>query len=250
MAEFNIPETEFKPAHLLLAGCETDLGKMARSKGADPSQVSKHFDGAQKWLHKVYGARVPPPTPDQLGADSSKDKNVSKSITPPRAPASLRSRIDKSAPSGPRAHIPPSPNRMDMERELQSLRERQMQQENALSDIRSSKRKLEESVDTERDVRRRLQRELDDVVKERDNARRMENFVLGQMKKEVESRRRAEDRAEEERELRKRVESSAEFAIFQRSGFVGGARMANPANDRRSPEAFTAYDTLPHRMAF
>ncbi|KAJ6587046.1 hypothetical protein DFH09DRAFT_243836 [Mycena vulgaris] len=242
LKQFNIPESALKPAFLLLSGCETDLGKIARSKG-DPDKVSEHYSNAQKWLHKVYGASPPSLAPDSSSVDDLKP------ASPPRAPASLRSRIDTSAPSAPRAH-PPSPNHRMMEREIQSLRDRHAHNTNVISDMRSSKRKLEDTVEIERDVRRRLQRELDEVVKERDNARRLEGLALDQMKRELDGRRRAEDRADEERELRKRAESSAEFGMLQRPPtYLGIPRMTPmaPPLDRRSPSAF---DSHSHRITF
>ncbi|KAJ6625511.1 hypothetical protein B0H10DRAFT_2001650 [Mycena sp. CBHHK59/15] len=254
MEQFNIPRDDLKPAFLLLSGCEADLGKMARAKGADPGQVMEHYNNAQKWLQKVYGVDVPLPT-DSLnnpGIDSSRQNDPPKAVTPSRAATSLRSRIDTSAPSAPRPYMPVSPHHRILEREVQSLRDRQAHQANILSEVRSSKRKLEECIEMERDVRRRLERELDDVIKERDKARRMENMVLDQMKREVDSRRRAEERADEERELRRRAESSAEFAMFHRSPYIGMPRispMAGPV-DQRSPELFAAFDSYPHRIAF
>ncbi|KAJ7178406.1 hypothetical protein C8R43DRAFT_457212 [Mycena crocata] len=241
LTQFNIPENDLKPAFLLLSGCEIDLGKIARSK-AEPEKVAEHYSNAQKWLHKVYGACPPSLVSELPTVEDSKR-------SPPRAPASLRSRIDAtSAPSAPRSH-PPSPNHRMLEREIQSLRDRHTHNNNIISDMRLSKRKLEDTVEMERDVRRRLQRELDQVVKERDKARRMETITLDQMKREVDSRRRAEDRADEERELRKRAESSADFAMLQRQAYVGVPRMTPmvPQIDRRSPESYSAFE---HRISF
>lgn len=190
-------------------------------------------------MKKVYGANIPPLTADAVSVDDSKQP---KATTPPRALASLRARIDTRAPSAPRSH-PPSPNRL-LERELQSLRDRHTHNTTVIADMRASKRKLEDTVDVERDVRRRLQRELDEVVKERDNARRLETLALAQMKREVDSRRRAEDMAEEERALRKRAESSAEFAMLHRAAYMGVPRITPMA----APESFSAFD--PHRISF
>ncbi|KAJ7188109.1 hypothetical protein C8R46DRAFT_9944 [Mycena filopes] len=227
LKQFNIPENELKPAFLLLSGCYTDL---ARSD-SDPDKVSHYNNQAQQWLQKVYGPSTPPLAPPNVD-----DPKRPKATTPPRAPASLRSRIDTtSAPSAPRLH-PTSPNHRMMEREIQSLRDRHA----------NMKRKLEETVEIERVSRRRLQRELDDVSKQRDEARRMESLALAQMRKEVDSRRRAEDRADDERELRKRAEDSAELAILQRAiPYVGLPRMPMAA---AAPDAFSAFDQ--HRISF
>ncbi|KAF8210401.1 hypothetical protein K438DRAFT_1809618 [Mycena galopus ATCC 62051] len=246
MKQFNIPDNEFKPAFLLLSGCETDLGKLARSKG-DADKVLEHYDNAQKWLHRIYGANIPPLPSPSPSTGNSKPKTT----TPPRAPTSLQSRIDTSgpAPSAPRAHPDP---RM-MEREIQSLRARHTHNTNVLADVRASKRKLEDTVEVERVVRRRLQNELDKVTKERDNARRMEVLALDQMKREVDSRRRAEDRAEEERELRKRIERSMEFAMLQRTAYTP-VPMASPMHQPDAfyhPESFQpAFDSHSRRISF
>ncbi|KAJ6500017.1 hypothetical protein C8R47DRAFT_275833 [Mycena vitilis] len=240
MKQFNIPENDLKPAFLLLSGCETDLGKVARLKG-DTDKASEHYSNAQKWLHMVYGASAPPLSSDTPSADDSKRI---KATTPPRAPASLRSRIDTSAPSAPRSH-PPSPNHRILEREIQSLRDRHTNNANVIADMRASKRKLEDVVDIERVARRRLERELDDVMKERDNARRLETLALAQMKREVDSRRRAEDMAEGERALRKRAEASADFALSHRTPSYGMPRML----PMTASESFSAFEPH-HRISF
>ncbi|KAJ7497420.1 hypothetical protein FB451DRAFT_231744 [Mycena latifolia] len=245
LKQFNIPEADLKPAFLLLSGCETDLGKIARAKG-DPGKAAEHYNNAQKWLHKVYGASPPPAGPE------SSNVNDSKRTSPPRAPASLRSRIDTSAPSAPRprSYPPPSPNHRMLERELQSLRDRHTHNTNVISDIRSAKRKLEDTVEMERAVRRRMQRELDEITKERDNARRMETLALDQMKREMDVRRRAETRAEEERELRKHAASSVEYPMLHRPTYMPRMTPMAPPLDRRSPETFSAFDSHPHRISF
>ncbi|KAJ7346752.1 hypothetical protein DFH08DRAFT_200882 [Mycena albidolilacea] len=250
LKQFNIPDNDLKPAFLLLSGCETDLGKLARSKG-DTDKVAEHYNNAQKWLHRVYGADIPPPPSPSPSADKSKRKATS----PPRAPTSLQSRIDTSgpAPSAPRSHLP-TPDARALEREIQSLRDRHSHSVNVLADVRAAKRKLEDAVEVERVVRRRLQRELDEVAKERDKARRMEVLALDQMKREVDSRRRAEDRADEEQKLRKRAERSAEFAVLPRTAAYSGVPIAAPMHQ---PEAFyhsepfqPAFDTHSHRISF
>ncbi|KAJ7924938.1 hypothetical protein B0H13DRAFT_1976807 [Mycena leptocephala] len=212
LKQFNIPETELKPAFLLLSGCETDLGKLARVKG-DTDKASEHYSNAQKWLHRVYGASLPPLAPihrTRIG------QSAAGTCLSPFS-------FDTGAPSAPRSS---SPNPKILEREIQSLRDRHTHNTNVIADIRASKRKLEDTIEGDR-------RELDEVAKERDNARRMENLALNQMKREVDSRRRAEDRADEERELRRRAESSAEFAMLQ------GRR-----------QSFSAFDSHPHRISF
>ncbi|KAJ7647207.1 hypothetical protein FB45DRAFT_892750 [Roridomyces roridus] len=235
MKQFNIPDSDLKPAFLLLSGCESDLGKAARSQGDPADKIADHYSNAQKWLHKVYGAGVTVETP---GVDSTK--------SPPRAPASLRSRIDmNNTPAGPR-----SPERRLMERELQSLRDRYSHSATVIADMRASKRKLEDTFEKERDVRRRLEHDLDDVVKERDEARRMEVRAVEQLKREADSRRRAEERVEEERQLRKRAESTIDLT---RPSYPRIMPMAPSTSlpDLYTPEPYPAFGPFdPHRLSF
>ncbi|KAJ6499175.1 hypothetical protein C8R45DRAFT_1126457 [Mycena sanguinolenta] len=242
LKQFNIADNDLKPAFLLLSGCETDLGKLARSKG-DADKVSEHYSNAQKWLHRIYGANSPPLPSNSPSEDTPKGKP-----TPPRAPTSLQSRIDT---SGPAPSAPRSDSRL-LEREIQSLRARNSHNTNVLADMRVSKRKLEDLVEVERVVRRRLQHELDKVGKERDNARRMEILALDQMKREVDSRRRAEDRADEERELRKRAERSAEFELLQRTAYTGvlAAPMHHPEGFYHKESFPPAFDPHARRISF
>lgn len=252
MGYHKVPESELKPAFLMLSGCETDLAKAAKSQGADHSVISTHYHKSQKWLQKVYGLNAPSTTPNTSSrppsapsqslpqSGQSNHKAHSKGLTPPRAPASLRSRLDIPAPSAPRqqfaaARLSPNHERI-LEREIQSLRDRQNVQSTLLSEARSTKRMLEESAEYERDVRRKLERQLEDTEKERDSARKMEAYALEQMKREVENRRRAEDRAEAERNLRREAEKCAEkrakplledlAIMFQRAAQGDGVSLA------------------------
>ncbi|KAJ7780536.1 hypothetical protein DFH07DRAFT_792626 [Mycena maculata] len=247
LKQFNIPETDLKPAFLLLSGCEVDLGKIARFKGEPADKISEHYSNAQKWLHKVYGDIAALPVSESLSED---DPKTTRMATTPKAPASIRSRIDTSAPPALRSY-PPSPNQRMMDREMQSLRDRYTHSVSVISDMRASKRKLENSFEKERDVRRRLERDLDEVLRERDEARRMEARAVDQMKRETESRRRAEDMMEEERQLRKRAENSIAMlqpGIQRYPGIPRMIPMAPPPLDRRSPEPYSAFDS--HRLSF
>ncbi|KAK7472752.1 hypothetical protein VKT23_000862 [Stygiomarasmius scandens] len=159
MAQHHVPEQDLKPVFLLLSGCESDLGK---HKDAN----SDHYRNAQKWLQKVYGRAPVPPTP---------------------VPVSI----------APRASPPSRPDSTSLERQVQSLRDRLNNHVTLLSESQSSKRKLEDDFNLERDVRRKLERQVDDLRKEREQARDMESYALEQLRREVESRRRAEDHVRE-----------------------------------------------------
>jgi hypothetical protein len=91
-----------------------------------------------------------------------------------------------------------------LERELQSLRDRETTQSH---NARSAKRKFENDFTAERALRRKLERKLDDLEGQLDVSKKMEKFALEQMKREVDSRRRAEERAECERDKRREVET-------------------------------------------
>ncbi|KAF7306161.1 40S ribosomal protein [Mycena chlorophos] len=114
LKEFNIPDDGLKPAFLLLAGCETDLAKAQKAKG-DSGKASEHYNSAETWLRKVYGIDIPPPAEE----------------------ANVETASSKPASAGYR----------NLERELQSLRDKNAH----------NKRKLEESLSVEREVRRRLE---------------------------------------------------------------------------------------------
>lgn len=204
MADRKVPENDLKPAFLLLSGCETDVGKSLKTSGKDPEAVSEHYKNSQKYLQKVYG---------RLSASRSLTHTLIAPNTPSGAPTT---RSESSAPNTQSARpvqvdasrLPSRPlsasHHRILEREIQSLRDRHSDQADELSDVRSVKRKLEDVVDYERETRRKLEWQLAETKKERDNARKMESFALEQVKREVESRRRAEEWAERAQQDAKR----------------------------------------------
>jgi len=238
MTQHNVAENDLKPAFLMLSGCENDLRKRARSSGAHASEVSEHSGKSRQWLQKVYGVNSPPQTSPQstnaLGLNitsssrpvppvQSKYKDINAPpIKPTAETASLHSRLDASVPSAPRQHpapTPPAPIQIAnhsparyriLEREIQSLRDRQARQSTLLSESRSAKRDLEDDFACERNLRRKLERQLGDVEQDLATARRMETYALDQMKREVDTRRRAEERAELERGIRMEFERVSE----------------------------------------
>ncbi|KAK1224585.1 hypothetical protein PQX77_012480 [Marasmius sp. AFHP31] len=173
MVQQKTPETELKPAYLLLSGCETDLAKQARNEKKDSTE---HYKNAQTWLQKVYGTfdnnlRIglgstgAPPNPKAASSSSlvqSKSRPTSSTNAPTEAPP---------LPPPPSAPAHSYGHDRILQREIQSLRDRLDHQRNLLADVRSSKRKLEEDLELERNYRRRLERHIDDLREERDAAR-------------------------------------------------------------------------------
>ncbi|KAJ7072214.1 hypothetical protein C8F01DRAFT_1102963 [Mycena amicta] len=157
---FNIPDNDLKPAFLLLSGCETDLGKMEKLKG-DSEKASKHYGNAGKWLRKVYGSNPPPESDNPRGTF--------------RPGASLRTRIE--------ARASPGPDYRKLEREVQSLRDRHARDTTLISEFRTLKRRLEDSIAVERAVRRRMDSEVDQLIRERDGARRMVTIANEQLQR-------------------------------------------------------------------
>jgi hypothetical protein len=181
MTARNVPDSDLKPACLLLASCEVDLGK------AGPA-ASEHYNNSAKWLRKVYGAFTPakPATfPNFLSVSNGLSNLPPKPRVTPCA---------ANFPSEPLTNA--TPLRLSVAVEQRSL---------SSSPDPSPKRKLDELA-FERETRRKLERQLAAVTKERDHARKMESFAQEQVKREVETRKRAEDRAHRERELRLEVE--------------------------------------------
>lgn len=171
---------ELKPAFLMLSGCETDMAKLAQESNKDSSVVSGYHAAAKAWLQKVFG------TTDSQSNEKEKPKTLAKHPLPTRPRASSNSRL------GSLSDVEKS----KLEREIQTLRSRMGNQASQTFELRTSKRKLEEDIVYERNLRRKLQRELENTIKERDAAQKMERYALIQVKREVASRRNAEARLE------------------------------------------------------
>ncbi|KAK0225969.1 hypothetical protein IW262DRAFT_1359017 [Armillaria fumosa] len=209
MTRKQIPDADLKPAFLFLASCETELAK--KMKLDDAVRAAKHFQIAQKWLQKAYGtfsdtnaavqslkapvhvAREPVSQPQSKPPKNTKNKPQNNSISDARQHAKLPPR-------------PPGPHQKILEREIDSLRDRQSIQASLLSEVRSCKRQLEDDIIYERETRRRMERELDVLRRERDSARRSEAYAVEQLMKETETRRRMEEIVDRERQLRRDTE--------------------------------------------
>ncbi|KAH8832433.1 hypothetical protein DL96DRAFT_1522579 [Flagelloscypha sp. PMI_526] len=178
-----VSEDSLHPVFLLLSGCETELAREAKRQGKS-QDASSHYGRAQKYLYKVYG--------DPAIASSAKTSKPLESSAKKSVSSDVRKARDKCK---------------ILEREIHCLRNKSSQHTQALAEMRSTKRKLLDDLNDERSQRRRIERELKDAEEERDMAKRMETHALDQVKREVESRRRAEDRADTEKRRRQDVEN-------------------------------------------
>lgn len=190
--EYGLSEGEIKPAFLMLSSCESALSKRTRTVSGQKTAVSEaHFRRSHAWLHKVYGVKdsEEPQNTNALGLELSSEAAASSSAKIPLAPSSPA--------------VPTSPSHLNkLQRELQILRARDIEITDKLNNVSAAKRQLQRDVEAERCVRRRLERRLDEVEQEVVGAQKMEGYALDQVKREVEARRRAEERAEIERERR------------------------------------------------
>lgn len=199
MTEHGIPEGDLKPAFLFLSSCETDLARQAKTAQKITVEAAEHYKNARKWLQKVYGPGEPPAASQ---AASVMERNASSfPLQPSKATTQAIDRGDNVEPGNKlnQTSARAFAQQRILEREIQSLRDRQLEQSNLLSDTRAAKRKLEDDFDCERNLRYRLQRRLDDTRKELDMARKMEMYALDRVKREVETRRKAEDMAKGEK---------------------------------------------------
>ena len=192
---------ELRPAFLLLSGCETDLARLAKTKKEPESVIRGHYAAAQGYLQKVFG-RAELLQNAECNHDYFHEKELSGSLSQPDA----RMKVTRA--------FSPQPNLQ--EQEILSLRELHNDQETELAQLRTLKRKLEDDCFYERSMRRKYQRQLDDLDKECEFAHKMERYALDQIKREVATRRKAEEAAKLERKMREELIqiSDEQFASF------------------------------------
>jgi hypothetical protein len=231
MSQRGVPEDDLKPAILMLSGCEADFAKTAKT-----TEISaEHYKKSQHWLQKVYGTQLPV----RVGCDDSRPRSTSPGGRPRTNPSDVSS--TPAVTQDPRKRVRPpcedpssisnnnnndnnnnenndnntesshrrssSPSYVQsLKRELQTLRDRQGEQASALIDIRSAKRQLEDDFSSERALRRKLERHLDEAEQALELAHRRERYAFDQQRKEIDARRRAEQRAVEEADWRRELE--------------------------------------------
>ena len=191
---------ELRPAFLLLSGCETDLARHAKTKKEPEFVIRGHYTAAQGYLQKVFGSADLSPNAKH-NRDDFEENELSGSPSKPDA----RMKVTRA-----------QPNSKSQEQEILSLRERHDDQETQLTRLRTLKRKLEDDFFYERSMRRKYQRQLDDLEKECEFAHKMERYALDQIKREVATRRKAEEAVKLERKMRQELIqiSDKQFASF------------------------------------
>src|ERR1700722_3953330 len=207
LTECGVPGHDLKPAFLMLSGCETDLAKKA-TKEKQPELSAEHYHKAERWVQKVYGTQSPTTQSPTTQSPTRGGHPVSGTFgcREPPTPTDCQQAPDNvsSSPSRRRSLSPSHVH--TLKREVRCLRDRQADQESIINEVRSAKRKLESDFLYERNLRRKLERQLYGKDMEIEVARKRENYTLDLMKKEVDSRRQAERRAEEERDRRQKME--------------------------------------------
>jgi hypothetical protein len=152
LAQHGVSEEDLKPAYLMLSGCESDLGRMARAASdhhKKPEISAEHYKNSRRWLQKVFGTQTPTLDLDPPSGGALSDNRVNghphcEKTSPPIPP--------KRTP-GP--HHPNTPNN-----EVKSSRDRHSGQANILQ----TKRKHDDDVTSDRD-RRKIGRSSDDPDK-------------------------------------------------------------------------------------
>jgi chromosome segregation ATPase len=176
---------QLKPALLYLSGCEFELATLAKAENKDPSIISEHCAAAQIWLQKVFGVQ------DPLRAQSKAKENQ---VIIKEGPFKNVNDFQSSKARDNSQGYPKIDRDIKrMERELQSLRDRNANQGKHLAQLRSIKRKLEDDYFYERDLRRKYQRQRDSLEEELKSARKMEKHALEQITREVAARRTAQE---------------------------------------------------------
>ena len=179
MLSAGMENTQLKPAMLMLSTCHLDVARQLRGQNGTETQQSKHhLSQACDGFRRVYGAfelpppasavattrvTAPPPTP-----------SLSQPATAPPAPPPPSQARAQHPPGSP---VPSSPRHGQvkmLEREVQSLRDRQQNQIESLARTRAAKRKLEDELEREAHRRRRAEDALADAERRLADARRAE----------------------------------------------------------------------------
>ena len=180
-----LEDCDLKPVFLMLASCYNELSKCSRLNGGTESNTHQRM--AAENLQRVYGKNVP-------SLEHRLSPDLRRGYLTDSSNLSLHYNSARSSPTEDHAHL------QKLQREVQSLRDRQTHSSACLSQLRSNKRKLEDDLDAERHCRRKVERELQHSSQELSSARRAERSAAEQYRREVETRRRAEERAVELRD--------------------------------------------------
>lgn len=195
-----LTKDQLKPVYLMLASCYMDLSRQASGIGGESAELTKeNIAKATEYLRIVYGTQTPraqdfqaPQMPSLYSRIRGPKVNNPSDPAVDRLTAGRNRKSPLSSDDATRLRV--------MEREIQSLRDRQTNHLSSLSDARTAKRKLEEELHTERNLRRKAEEDLADTAVELQGARRSAKYAIEQCKREVDSRRKVEDRAVELRD--------------------------------------------------
>lgn len=192
--DVGLKDEDLSPAYLMLACCYNDLRRRTQEE-SDAGTDKEYLEKAQECLRKVYGtgeqvlSSVQAPILLASSTDSSRGR--------------VRKRKESSDTSMDETDLRQAEKKL--QRELQSLRDRHANNVTNLTEARRAKRKLEDELERERAVRKKIETEFEEKKGELDSVRRSEEFALDLCKREVVSRRKAEEEAAEAAELREKV---------------------------------------------
>ncbi|TFY70989.1 hypothetical protein EVG20_g2018 [Dentipellis fragilis] len=182
MKSHGMADKDMSPAFLMLATCETELGRQARSRGGEETiESTAHLEQARFWLQNVYGSGTSGQRLEAAVLRSSQGKGGTRNGPLPGSGAQLA--------------------------EQRILRDLQQNDASELLALRVDKRRLEDQYSHERVQRRKLEASVQDLKKELMKSRQLESSALEQVRAEVEARRGAEERAKKERDMRLRLEA-------------------------------------------
>lgn len=151
-AEFQrrgVPDSDLKPAYLFMSGCETDLAKLSKLEKKCSTVIAAHYDSAKMWLQKVFGKAEP--------AKNDKEDKENEYPSTKTVPNEVLKTQEINIPAM-------STNLEDvcnLEREIQSLRDRNAAQARQIAELRVSKRKIEDDYYYERNIRRKYQNRME-----------------------------------------------------------------------------------------
>lgn len=236
--DVGLAQDDLRPAYLMLASCYTDLSRKIPDFASEEATLAKAK--ATEYFQVVYGSR------------SRESKALDTQPSPSRVDGTKESQLQTSATQSPMAVDRPTTGQkrqnslpseamgrlQSLEREIRSLRDRQTNHLTSLSDIRAAKHKLEEELHTERNLRRKTEQELTNTAAELEGARRSAKYALEQCKREVDNRRRIEDRA---------VELRVELAEIKIE--LDAGRKDAQDKDRKTRECFSRLGSLFARAA-
>jgi len=185
-----------KPAFLMLSSCHVELWRQTRAPdGSETETSAAHLDKSCRWLQLVYGQNNPETTSENSSEVLGTLSPVDTSSRSPHGVPSLQDRITSD-----------KPQRTDIERDLQVLRDRQALHVEELARTREAKRRLEDEAANERITRRRLERTLRDLQTKLAKAQRRADDAHALVRMEVHTRRRCEQVIADERAKRRALE--------------------------------------------